>query len=205
MRCAAVGGERGAKRPDQGEFVPTNQVPDTVPGSESIWTTLNGHEARNRGHGQETVPTSIPNACEMRWNGYGRQSVCASTPEVGAQCGNSARWDLCGGRRVTGVPTANDHFEYMIGRFLTGRTNHLDVASACLTSAGTSEINDSPSRVNPAAPKCPHQFRENGGLFCCPVFDEFRGQNRGRVVRGLSRISLEVGRTSPNLTTTTRQ
>ena len=72
----------------------------------SIWTTLNGHEARNRGHGQGTVPTSIPNACEMRWNGYGRQSVCASTPEVGAQCGSSARWDLCGGRRETGVPTA---------------------------------------------------------------------------------------------------
>ena len=33
-------------------------------------------------------------------------SVCASPPEVGAQCGSSARWDLCGGRRVTGVPTA---------------------------------------------------------------------------------------------------
>ncbi len=48
----------------------------------------------------------------------------------------------------------------------------------CLTSAGTSEINDSSSRVNPAAPKCPHQFRENGGLFCCPVFDGFREQNR---------------------------
>ena len=33
-------------------------------------------------------------------------SDCASLPEVGAQCGSSARWDLCGGRRVTGVPTA---------------------------------------------------------------------------------------------------
>ena len=39
----------------------------------------------------------------------------------------------------------------MIGRFLTGRTNHLDVASACLTSAAKSEIIDSPSRVNPIA------------------------------------------------------
>ena len=27
-------------------------------------------------------------------------------PEGGAQCVSSARWDLCGGRRVTGVPTA---------------------------------------------------------------------------------------------------
>src|SRR5215207_907036 len=28
------------------------------------------------------------------------------TPEVGAVCGNAARTDLCGGRPVTGVPTA---------------------------------------------------------------------------------------------------
>jgi hypothetical protein len=33
-------------------------------------------------------------------------SAYASLPEVGALCGNSARRDLCGGRRVTGVPTA---------------------------------------------------------------------------------------------------
>jgi len=33
-------------------------------------------------------------------------NACASLPKVGAQCGSSARWDLCGGRRVTGVPTA---------------------------------------------------------------------------------------------------
>ena len=32
----------------------------------------------------------------------------ASLPEVGAQCGSSARWDLCGGRRATGVPTATE-------------------------------------------------------------------------------------------------
>ena len=57
----------------------------------SIWTTLNGHEARNRGHCQEIVPTSHPQTCKVRWNGYGRRSVCASTPEVGAQCGSSAR------------------------------------------------------------------------------------------------------------------
>jgi hypothetical protein len=33
-------------------------------------------------------------------------SDCASLPEVGAQCGSSARWDLCGGRPVRAVPTA---------------------------------------------------------------------------------------------------
>ena len=35
----------------------------------SIWTALNGHEARNRGYSQGTVPTSNPQACQMRWNG----------------------------------------------------------------------------------------------------------------------------------------
>ncbi len=28
------------------------------------------------------------------------------TPEVGAQCISSACWDLCGGCRATGIPTA---------------------------------------------------------------------------------------------------
>ncbi|MCX6345251.1 MAG: hypothetical protein NT018_09265, partial [Armatimonadetes bacterium] len=32
--------------------------------------------------------------------------VCASLPEAGAQCNSLARWDLCGGLRVTSVPTA---------------------------------------------------------------------------------------------------
>jgi hypothetical protein len=45
--------------------------------------------------------------CTVRRRGYGRQcTICASLPEAGAQCGSSARWDLRGGRRVTGVPTA---------------------------------------------------------------------------------------------------
>jgi len=30
------------------------------------------------------------------------------TPEVGAQCISSACWDLCGGCRVTGIPTATE-------------------------------------------------------------------------------------------------
>src|SRR5262249_59950287 len=32
--------------------------------------------------------------------------VCTSRPEAGARCGSAARRDLCGGRQVTGVPTA---------------------------------------------------------------------------------------------------
>jgi len=35
-----------------------------------------------------------------------KSSACALVPEAGARCGSSARRDLCGGRRVTGVPTA---------------------------------------------------------------------------------------------------
>lgn len=34
------------------------------------------------------------------------QDGTARGPEVGAQCGRSARWDLCGGRRAIRVPTA---------------------------------------------------------------------------------------------------
>src|SRR5580700_3993113 len=34
-------------------------------------------------------------------------AVCCQTPEVGAECGNPARSDLCGGRSVMIVPTAN--------------------------------------------------------------------------------------------------
>jgi hypothetical protein len=33
-------------------------------------------------------------------------SDLAFLPKAGAQCVSSARWDLCGGRRATGVPTA---------------------------------------------------------------------------------------------------
>ena len=35
-----------------------------------------------------------------------RSHASWSQPEVGAQCVSSARWDLCGGCRVTGIPTA---------------------------------------------------------------------------------------------------
>ena len=31
-------------------------------------------------------------------------------PEAGAQCGNSARWDLCGGPPARAVPTATGRF-----------------------------------------------------------------------------------------------
>ena len=36
-------------------------------------------------------------------------ALCRQTPEVGAECPNWARSDLCGGRSAMGVPTANDN------------------------------------------------------------------------------------------------
>ena len=39
---------------------------------------------------------------------------CASSPKAGAQCGSSARWDLSGGHRVTGVPTGIPPLIYML-------------------------------------------------------------------------------------------
>ncbi len=48
--------------------------------------------------------------CKVSLIGCGRchvsQGVCALLPEAGAQCGSSACWDLRGGCRVTGIPTA---------------------------------------------------------------------------------------------------
>jgi hypothetical protein len=56
---------------------------------------------RNKGRtlGRETLQRELD---PIRQN----QGVCASLPEAGAQCVSSARWDLCGGCRVTGIPTA---------------------------------------------------------------------------------------------------
>jgi len=55
------------------------------------------HAAKRDREGQFILLSVIP----THWN------VCASTLKAGAQCISSARWDLCGGCRVTGIPTAN--------------------------------------------------------------------------------------------------
>ncbi|MHB9038710.1 MAG: hypothetical protein ACYC64_18855, partial [Armatimonadota bacterium] len=53
-------------------------------------------------------------------------SACASLLEAGAQCGKSARWDLCGGQEAISVPTAtclsvgyNSSTTYLKIRFLS--------------------------------------------------------------------------------------
>jgi hypothetical protein len=48
--------------------------------------------------------------CPGRWGareaGISLSTLRRHSSEAGAQCGNSARWDLCGGRSVMVVPTA---------------------------------------------------------------------------------------------------
>jgi hypothetical protein len=67
--------------------------------SQRDWTTWE----RNPEAGGRLAPaTANPSS-------LARGAVCRQTPEVGAVCGNSARTDLCGGRPVTGVPTANNY------------------------------------------------------------------------------------------------
>jgi hypothetical protein len=58
---------------------------------------------------EAAVPGAAPETCVT---GAGarttsRNAFCRQTPKVGAACGNSACADLCGGRPVTAVPTAN--------------------------------------------------------------------------------------------------
>jgi hypothetical protein len=49
----------------------------------------------------ETLHSTIP-----QYSSLPGGAVSSQTPEAGALCGNSARRDLCGGQRVTTVPTA---------------------------------------------------------------------------------------------------
>ena len=78
--------------------------------------------------------------------------------------------------------------------------NQIDSAEACLDGAGTSQINDSPYRVNPAAPKCAHRFRKNGRLIWSAGFDEFRRQNRAESRAALFGTTSSLIRTPPQLT-----
>ena len=71
---------------------------EEVEGRELATGNLVEHH-RGRTQCQETLPQA---------RDWVRQVLCtcASSPEAGARCGSAARRDLCGGRRVTDVPTA---------------------------------------------------------------------------------------------------
>jgi hypothetical protein len=69
-------------------------------------------EERERAKGSPSTQTSLRAQCRTRLphelDGTRRaaQTAWPLLPEAGAQCVNRARWDLCGGRRATGGPTA---------------------------------------------------------------------------------------------------
>jgi hypothetical protein len=57
--------------------------------------------------------------------------------------------------------------------------NQIDSVEACLAGTGTSEINDSLFRVNPAAPECLHQFAK--WVVCFAVRDSTSFADRSRL------------------------
>ena len=97
------------------------QVLNTESVKGKVWTVVLGHNTGNRRNRQRQTPVAAPQTCKARSNAYGRKD-CASLPEAGARCGKSARRDLCGGCRVTGIPTATIWKNELVP------TRHLDAA-----------------------------------------------------------------------------
>jgi len=65
-------------------------------------------ERQNRVWAQHQITRHhAPNRCAQRVPGR-PETRHAFVPEAGAQCDNSARWDLCGGRPVRAVPSVPD-------------------------------------------------------------------------------------------------
>ena len=81
-----------------------------------------GGSARGTRPAQHTPDTEPGQVCQVRW------TVCVGSglmrtgvgPERGAQCGSSARWDLCGGPPERAVPTATAVVREGGGEALTG-------------------------------------------------------------------------------------
>ena len=69
-------------------------------------------DSRREGRREPRMPDTEPGKCVEGTRRHTRtrhaihRNAFASLPEAGAVCGSSARTDLCGGRRVTVVPTA---------------------------------------------------------------------------------------------------
>jgi hypothetical protein len=75
-----------------------------------LWRqALKRRSQRNRlqGYATEALPTSTYLDLEMHI--LTLRIASRHIPEAGAVCGSSAHTDLCGGRRVTAVPTAPHH------------------------------------------------------------------------------------------------
>src|SRR6266567_5092082 len=63
-------------------------------------------ECESAKHGPGTVPGNRVTGAEAQTEFRENITTRRYTPELGAVCPNWARTDLCGGREVTGVPTA---------------------------------------------------------------------------------------------------
>ena len=84
---------------------PSNKTGDNKPEAEKV--ERRGLAERNpskRTRSQAQNRILLPH--ELERIRYAAQQACASLLEAGAQCISSARWDLCGGCRVIGIPTA---------------------------------------------------------------------------------------------------
>src|SRR5665811_1909430 len=64
-------------------------------------------ECESAKHGPGTVPGNRVTSAEAHTEFRENITTRRYTPEAGAVCSNWARTDLCGGRGVTRVPTAN--------------------------------------------------------------------------------------------------
>jgi hypothetical protein len=85
---------------------PVNKIGDNKPMAEKVEKrrlAKRNPSKRNRSQTQGWI--ILPN--ELERIRYAAWNACASTLEAGAQCISSARWDLYGGCRVTGIPTVN--------------------------------------------------------------------------------------------------
>ena len=86
----------------------TSTRSDTLPqpGRPALVRDASASEPEDTAHLGADEPARAPLAPRpANLSSLSRSSACASPPEAGAQCGSSARWDLCGGPRETAVPT----------------------------------------------------------------------------------------------------
>ena len=84
----------------QTQCVPISGVPAMVPCASATKSATPTVDPTPKSAGPAMAPraTYLPSRIPS--------NACASQPEVRAQCGSSARWDLCGGPPERAVPTA---------------------------------------------------------------------------------------------------
>ncbi len=137
--------------------------------------------------GAANVIVSLGSECtSLRSSGYRNPesciltlpNACALLPEARARCGNSARRDLCGGCRVTGIPTAtgilaprgNPRAIAAMGRLLTFSAEHTFrcLAHSRAVLLATAEGARRQCRETSARPRCPVRLLWPDLPYICP-------------------------------------